>query len=220
MMVEMSEVVKHTSSSPLLTSALPALGASSKTTVAIPKQHTRMQQDKKKEKEKEIQHMNAFLWQNSNRNSNTNSNSNSNTFGQAACDKHDFDPDTGCAITTAGEEAVARQWTMESDMDSAAGAAAGVGAGGLAVDNNAAGSTGTSTGGGGMFNFSFRVGYSTLSKATAGFSESHKVGGGGSCLVYRGQVYGVWVGIKAIKVKERTKLKVEVGMTAILGVAK
>jgi serine/threonine protein kinase len=44
-----------------------------------------------------------------------------------------------------------------------------------------------------------KVDYSDLKDATGGFSEMCKIGGGGSCLVYRGNLYGMPVAIKALE---------------------
>jgi serine/threonine protein kinase len=53
--------------------------------------------------------------------------------------------------------------------------------------------------------------YTDLSDATGGFSDMCKIGGGGSCLVYRGDLFGTVVAIKAIdgSAEDRTKSNVQ-----------
>jgi hypothetical protein len=43
------------------------------------------------------------------------------------------------------------------------------------------------------------VPYAELEAATAGFSEQSKIGGGGSCIVYQGDLYHVQVAVKRLK---------------------
>ena len=44
----------------------------------------------------------------------------------------------------------------------------------------------------------FRIPYKVLQKATRGFSPTMRIGGGGSCEVFRGKVYSVNVAIKVL----------------------
>jgi hypothetical protein len=41
--------------------------------------------------------------------------------------------------------------------------------------------------------------FDTLQRATGGFDEDNQIGGGASCMVYRGQVFGLLVAIKVIR---------------------
>ena len=45
----------------------------------------------------------------------------------------------------------------------------------------------------------FRVTYSDLEKATDGFSDAMRIGGGGSCTVFRGRLFTTEVAIKVLK---------------------
>jgi hypothetical protein len=84
-----------------------------------------------------------------------------------------FDPETGCPTTNEGERIVARSWLEEA-----------VPARG---DKDI------------IHEHDFRVPFKILEEATHNFSADMSIGGGGSCLVYKGNVYGVDVAIKALK---------------------
>ena len=47
--------------------------------------------------------------------------------------------------------------------------------------------------------YDFRIPHSDLEKATQGFSPVMRIGGGGSCEVFRGNLYNVDVAIKVLK---------------------
>jgi serine/threonine protein kinase len=84
-----------------------------------------------------------------------------------------FHPETGLPITVEGEQIVARSWLEEAVPASG--------------DNDV------------VHEHDFRVPYKILAEATHDFCEKMTIGGGGSCLVYKGNVYGVDVAIKALK---------------------
>ena len=46
--------------------------------------------------------------------------------------------------------------------------------------------------------FAYQLPFSVLKEGTDGFSKASELGGGGSCLVYKGKVFGVTVAIKAL----------------------
>jgi serine/threonine protein kinase len=50
----------------------------------------------------------------------------------------------------------------------------------------------------------FRIPYTALEKATYGFSPTMRIGGGGSCEVFRGKVYTVNVAIKVLNQDQQT----------------
>ena len=83
-----------------------------------------------------------------------------------------FDADTGVPTTAEGELIVARSWQEPVP----------------ARGNKDV-----------IHEHDFRVPYEILEEATHNFSEAMSIGGGGSCLVYKGNVYGVDVAIKALK---------------------
>ena len=85
-----------------------------------------------------------------------------------------FDPETGCPTTAHGEQIVANSWLEEA----------------------ARGKTDV------IHNHDFRIPYTMLQAATQDFSESMSIGGGGSCLVYKGSIFGVDVAIKALKMDQ------------------
>jgi hypothetical protein len=85
-----------------------------------------------------------------------------------------FDPETGCPCTEQGESIVAKSWLEEA----------------VPVSGDKDGV---------VHEHDFRVPYSTIQQATQDFSERARIGGGGSCFVYKGDVYGVSVAIKALK---------------------
>ena len=83
-----------------------------------------------------------------------------------------FDPETGCPRTAKGEQIVAKSWLEEA----------------------------VPTSGEDMVHVhDFRVSFNTIQQATQNFSKSKRIGGGGSCFVYKGEIYGVTVAIKALK---------------------
>ena len=56
--------------------------------------------------------------------------------------------------------------------------------------------------GNGLNNTIYQLQYTVIAAATGEFSQEFQIGGGGSCLVYRGKIYGVSVAIKAIKTRD------------------
>jgi hypothetical protein len=50
--------------------------------------------------------------------------------------------------------------------------------------------------------FTTQLPYSVLSNATQNFVANNRIGGGGSCLVFKGNVYGIAVAIKALQAKK------------------
>jgi hypothetical protein len=72
-------------------------------------------------------------------------------------------------------------------------------------DASVSNSNGTSTGTLGTAErpYTFQVPYSILHNATGGFGKSMRIGGGGSCSVYKAQVFGVSVAVKVLTLAAR-----------------
>ena len=85
-----------------------------------------------------------------------------------------FDPETGFPMTPHAEAIVAAAWRADTDT--------------------AAPHSRQSR----QSRQAYGIPYATLAAASAGFCPSMRIGGGGSCVVYRAQVYGVNVAIKAL----------------------
>jgi hypothetical protein len=95
----------------------------------------------------------------------------SNTFTQAAdLQSPEFDPDEGVPVNDSAKALCAKQWTTHDLNSSFIGSA----------------------------HHTTKVDYSDLQTATNNFEDSHKIGVGGSCAVYRGHLFGVPCAIKLL----------------------
>jgi hypothetical protein len=78
----------------------------------------------------------------------------------------EFDPDEGFPTNDSARALCAKQWTAHRDLN-------------------------TSFAGDGAAQHTTEVQYADLQAATSSFSDSHKIGDGGSCVVYKAKLYGV-----------------------------
>jgi hypothetical protein len=85
----------------------------------------------------------------------------------------EFDPDEGFPITDRARALCAKQWTAHRDLS-------------------------TSFAGDGAEQHTTKVQYADLQAATRNFGNSHKIGDGGSCVVYKAELYGVPCAIKLL----------------------
>jgi hypothetical protein len=77
-----------------------------------------------------------------------------------------FDPDEGFPTNDSARTLCAKQWTAHRDLN-------------------------TSFAGDGAAQHTTKAQYADLQAATSSFSDSHKIGDGGSCVVYKAKLYGV-----------------------------
>ena len=82
-----------------------------------------------------------------------------------------FDPETGFPANAAAEEKIAQCWSEELEL----------------VSSHRSDS-----------DIHFTLPYETLNEATHGFSEDMRIGGGAFSIVYKAEVYGVQVAVKAL----------------------
>ena len=84
-----------------------------------------------------------------------------------------FDPDEGFPTNDSARALCAKQWTAHRDLN-------------------------TSFAGDGAAQHTTKVQYADLQAATRNFGDSHKIGDGGSCVVYKAELYGVPCAIKLL----------------------
>ena len=82
-----------------------------------------------------------------------------------------FDPDTGFPANAAAEEKIAQCWSEELKLGSSPRSDSDI---------------------------HFTLPYKTLSEATRGFTQAMRIGGGAFSVVYKAEVYGVEVAVKAL----------------------
>jgi hypothetical protein len=85
----------------------------------------------------------------------------------------EFDPEEGFPTNDSARALCAEQWTTRRDLN-------------------------TSFTGGGAAQHTTKVQYADLQAATRNFGDSHKIGDGGSCVVYKAELYGVPCAIKLL----------------------
>jgi hypothetical protein len=91
-----------------------------------------------------------------------------------------FDPDEGFPINDSARALCGRQWAARRDMNKS-------------LNGEQSEPTGD-----GAAQHTTKVQYTDLQAATRNFGDSHKIGDGGSCVVYKAKLYGVPCAIKQL----------------------